>query len=138
MSILHVTHFCAFPNIEKCYFLACTKTRKSFFLKTRMSKKRTCPCRVWSILGPFLQFLSKNGCCIPRKWQKLFFENKNPRFWDMIQPLFNPKTPSPENGKSDFLKTRMLQKGTCLNFCIAPQDLPKIGEINLPKMKTRF
>jgi hypothetical protein len=106
-----VAVFVHLKNVAKLFFLACPFFGKSLFPKTRMSKKGTCACRFgpfWAILGRFMSHF----------WQKLFTENKKPRFLDMHQPILPQKhgfMASPKKGKSDFLKTRMPQKGTCFS-----------------------
>jgi hypothetical protein len=85
VSMYRVAVFVHLKNIENLLFLACPFFGKTFFRKTRMSKKGTCACRFgpfWAILGRFMYHF----------WQKLFPDNKKPRFWDMHQPHFTPKT----------------------------------------------
>ena len=121
VSIYRVMNLCTHVCYEKCTCFCMSLFWQKSFSENKNVQKRDMRMPVWAVLGRFMSLFRQN----------LFSENKKPRFWDMIQPILPPPRPSPENGKSDFRKTRNPVFGTCNRphtFYPRPRPSPENGK----------
>jgi hypothetical protein len=114
--------------MKNAHNVACPDFDKSLFPKTRMSKKGTCTCRFWAVLGLFGPFWAVLGLFGPF-WAvlgafyvpilaKAFSGKQECPKKGHAAPDPSPVAP-PENGKPFILETRMPQKGTCRTRSVA-------------------
>ncbi len=132
VSMYRVAIFVHLKNIENLLFLACPFFGKTFFPKTRMSKKGTCACRFgpfWAILGHFgpfyVPFLAK---AFSGKQETPIFGHASAPFYPKNTVLWHP----PKRAKVIFWKqeTPILGHASAPLRAIAP---PKNAKSFFPK-----
>jgi hypothetical protein len=89
----------------------------------------------WAILGHFGPFY------VPFLAKAFSGKQETPIFWTCIGPILPQNhgfVASPKKGKSDFLKTRMPQKGTCFNLHCSRLHPEKYEKLFFRKHETLF